>query len=89
MVMTVIICNSFDQSRDAFSLFMDFLEKFDCFLIREVYEYSYSVETVENIRYIFADYRLENMFRNHGVSDFIDVEQFFEGIPYYYEMEEI
>lgn len=90
MYMTVVLCDSFDQAQSAFSIFMDFLEKFDCFLIDKVYESSYCVETVENIRYIFIDYRFENILRKHGATDIVNADEFLEGVSYFVEdMEEL
>lgn len=85
MTMMVVLCDSFDDARYAFSEFMDFLETFDPFLIEKVYEFSYCVETVEGIRYIFVDYRFEPMFNKMGNADCIGADEFFEdfGEPYF------
>ena len=82
--MIVVSCNSFKQAQDAFSLFMDFLEKYEPLSINKVFEYSYSVETDDDLRYIFIDYRFENLFKSIDRPDIVDVEEFFEGIDEYY-----
>lgn len=78
MLTTAILCNSFEGVRYAFSDFMDFLETFDPFLISKVYEYSYAIETVEDIRYIFIDYRFEPMFKRMKDTMLIGSDEFFE-----------
>lgn len=53
--MIVILCNSFDEAKDGFVRFMDFLEAYEPLNISKVFEYSYCVETDDNLRYIFVD----------------------------------
>lgn len=43
--MIAILCNSFDEAKDGFARFMDFLEAYEPLSISKVFEYSYCVET--------------------------------------------
>lgn len=82
--MIVILCNSFDEAKDGFARFMDFLEAYEPLSISKVFEYSYCVETDDNLRYIFVDYRFKPLFHRFCRSDEIDMEEFFEGLVEYY-----
>lgn len=81
--MIVVLCNSFEEVKDAFDIFLDFLE-WDCCEIQKIYHACYCVETDDDLRYIFIDHRMKNLFKNMA-PDFLDVEEFFEGIPGFYE----
>lgn len=63
---------------------MDFLETYEPLSISKVFEYSYCVETNDDLRYIFVDYRFSPLFHGLCRSDEIDMEEFFEGIVEYY-----
>lgn len=82
--MIVVLCNSFKEAQDAFADFMDFLETYEPLAISKVFEYSYCVETDDDLRYIFVDYRFENMFKKFDRSDYVDKDEFFEGLDEYY-----
>lgn len=75
--MIVILCNSFEEAMDAYDMFLSFLEEFEPFSIRKTYRVCYCVETDDDLRYIFTDYRMEKIFDS---PDKIDVDRFFEGI---------
>lgn len=81
--MIVILCDSFEDARNCFAAFMDFLETFEALSISKVFEYSYCVETDDDLRYIFVDYRFKPLFREISL-DYIDSDEFFEGIDIYY-----
>lgn len=82
--MIVILCNSFDEAKDGFSRFMDFLETYEPFSISKVFEYSYCVETDDDLRYIFVDRRFKSLFHGFCKPDEVDMEEFFEGLDEYY-----
>lgn len=63
---------------------MDFLETYEPLSISKVFEYSYCVETNDDLRYIFVDYRFKPLFHGFCKPDEIDMEEFFEGIVEYY-----
>lgn len=80
--MIVVLCNSFEDSKKAFEIFLNYLN-WECCVIKENYEACYCVETDDDLRYIFIDYRMKNIF-DKMTPDFLDVEEFFEGLPNYY-----
>lgn len=63
---------------------MDFLETYEPLSITKVFEYSYCVETYDDLRYIFVDYRFKPLFDSFDKPDEIEVEEFFDGIDDYY-----
>lgn len=79
--MIVILCNSFYEAIDSFDIFMEFLNENTPWSIKRVFESSYCVETDDDLKYVFVDYRFESLFDK---ADCIDVDQFFEGIGEYY-----
>lgn len=79
--MIVILCPSFYDAMDAYDIFVSFLEHAEPFSIRRTYDSCYCVETDDDLRYIFTDYRLRNVFRT---PDTIDVDEFFEHINDFY-----
>lgn len=82
--MIVILCNSFQDAKDAFDIFMQFLEDYEPFSIQKELKSSYAVETDEDLRYIFVDYRMEHLF-DKMTPDILWVDEFFEGLyPYSY-----
>lgn len=81
--MIVVLCSSFYRAMEAFQEFLDFVEWFDSYLIRKVYAAEYCVETVEDLRYIFVDYRMEDLFIEMN-ADILDEEEFFQDMDKYY-----
>lgn len=75
--MIVILCESFYDAQIAFDAFMDYIEHISPWNIYKVWEQCYCVETDENLRYIFVDYRYGDKFR-HMRPDFIGVKVFFD-----------
>lgn len=83
--MIVILCNSFKEAQNDFNSFMDFLNTFEPFSISKVFEHSYCVETDDDLRYIFVDYRFKSLASKFDdVIDYVDSDEFFEGIEEYY-----
>lgn len=78
--MIVILCPSFEDAIHAYDIFVSFLEDINPWAIKKTYNASYCVETDDDLRYIFTDYRLRNVFHT---PDKIDMEQFFEDISEY------
>lgn len=81
--MIVILCNSFQEVEDVYDWFVLFLEEHEPWSIVDTWDAAYCVETDDNLRYIFVDYRMRNLFKNI-TPDYIDVDQFLEGIEDYY-----
>lgn len=81
--MIVVLCNSFLEVKDAYDCFVTFLEMHEPWSIVKTYDVAYCVETDDNLRYIFVDYRMRNIFKNM-TPDYIDMDKFFEGIEDYY-----
>lgn len=83
--MIVVLCNSFKKAQNDFDSFMEFLNTFEPFSISKVFKYSYCVETDDNLRYIFVDYRFKSVASKFDdVIDYVDSDEFFEGIEEYY-----
>ncbi len=83
--MIVVLCNSFQEAQDGFDIFMDFLETYKPFSISRVFEHSYCVETDDDLRYIFVDYRFKNLARSFDDAiDYAELDEFLEGIDTYY-----
>lgn len=79
--MIVILCNSFDDAKDAYDELVEFLNTYEPWHIKETYNASYCVETDDDLRYIFIDFRLKGLFPK---DDQIDVSKFFEGLDDFY-----
>lgn len=82
--MVVVLCDSFDDAKDGFDSFMDFLENYEPFSILKVFEYSYCVETDDNLRYIFVDRRFKPLFHTFDRPDEVELDEFFDDISNYY-----
>lgn len=83
--MIVILCNSFQEAQDSFDVFMDFLETYEPFSISKEFRHSYCVETDDDLRYIFIDYRFKSLAKKFDdVIDYVDLDEFLEGIDEYY-----
>lgn len=82
--MIVVLCDSFEQAQDAYDTFVSFLEYVDPWSIRKTYNCSYCVETDDDLRYIFIDYRMRKLFYKICNPDCVDVEEFFQGLEEYY-----
>ena len=74
--MIVILCDTFDDAIDSFDIFVSYLEEHDPWCIRKVYEPSYCVETNDDLRYIFVDFRMVKYF--HFTDDIYGVDEFFD-----------
>lgn len=70
--------------KDGFDRFMEFLETYEPLSISRVFEYSYCVETDDDLRYVFIDYRFRFLFQSFDSPDEVELEEFFEGIYDYY-----
>ena len=81
--MIVILCDSFDDAKEVFEIFLEYLNR-ECYVIKQNFKACYCVETDDDLRYIFIDYRMRNIFKDM-TPDFLDVEEFFEGLPNYYD----
>lgn len=86
--MIVILCESWKAACKAYSLFLNFLEDNEPWSIKTIYNHTNCVETDDDLRYIFVDYRMQNVF-NDLRPDIIYAQDFFEGISYYYDYYEI
>lgn len=82
--MIVILCNSWQDAKDAYDCFIDFLERCVSYCIRKTYNSSCCIETDDDLRYIFVDHRFKNLFYKIDKPDTLDVVEFFEGIEDFY-----
>ena len=74
--MIVVLCDTFDDAIDAFDIFVSYLEEHDPWCIRKVYEPSSCVETDDDLRYIFVDFRMAKYFK--FTDDIYGVDEFFD-----------
>lgn len=79
--MIVILCNSFEDAKNGFDMFIDFLETYEPLHISRIFESSYCVETDDDLKYVFVDHRLKSLFLD---CDCVELGEFFEGIDDYY-----
>lgn len=77
--MIVVLCRSFEDAKEAFSSFMQYLLEYEPWSILNFWNDCYCVETDENLRYIFVDYRMEHVFDNCR-PDIVLEGDFFAGI---------
>lgn len=85
--MMVILCNSFQEVQDSYDIFVTYLEMNEPGSIKETYDASYCVDTDDKLRYIFIDYRFEQLFLKMDNVDILYMDEFFDGLyDYYYTM---
>lgn len=82
--MIVILCDSFQDAKAAFDLFLSFLQSSDPWTIRTIYASSYCVETDEDLRYIFIDRRMKPLFEGMR-PDVLEEQEFFDEVPGFYD----
>lgn len=82
--MIVILCNSFSDAQEAYDIFITYLEEICLFSIKNTYDFCNCVETDDDLRYIFVDYRMEKLFCTI-TPDILTIDEFFEGIPNFYD----
>lgn len=75
--MIVVLCSSFEEAQFAYDIFVEFLEENYPWNIKQLYDAAYCVETDDDLKYVFVDYRFEHLFNK---SDVMDMGEFFEGI---------
>lgn len=85
--MIVVLCDSFNDAKMAFYIFLDFLQESEPQEIRNIFVHSYCVETNYDLRYIFVDYRFKPIFEDMK-PDFIGVDEFFEDMDAVYNWKE-
>lgn len=85
MGMIVILCDSFRDANEAYDIFVSVLERNEPWNIRKSYNESLCIETEEDLRYIFVDWRMKEVFKN-VTPDFLDEEEFFEDLEKYFEV---
>lgn len=81
--MIIVLCDSFQTAQNAYNYFVTFLEKNEPFSIKKTYNAAYCIETDDDLRYVFVDHRMRNIFRDM-TPDYIDMVEFFEGLDSYY-----
>lgn len=78
----IIACESYSMAKQAFLLFLNFLETEFPFEISELYESSNGVRTNDGLHYIFIDHRLSGKVGRKF--DVISVNYFFEWVDNVY-----
>ena len=87
--MIVVLCKSFKSARKAFETFVEFLKDNEPWSIIKIYDCSNSVETDDDLRYVFIDSRYQHVF-DQSRPDILWVSEFFEGVnEFYYYGEEV
>lgn len=88
IALVVICCRTYKTACEAFKLFLEFLNDNEPWSISKIFEHENCVETDDDLRYIFIDYRFEKVFENMK-PDIIDVQEFFEEINELYFHDQI
>lgn len=77
--MIVVLCDSYEDAEEAFYIFLDILDLMFRSCVRGRFEKCLCVETDDNLRYIFCDYRMRGIFESF-TKDLLEKEEFFEGL---------
>lgn len=83
--MIIILCDSYQDAKDAYDIFMDYLEHYEPWEIRVIYKNCLCVETWDDLRYLFIYYRCLELLSPEDKDDVLYVDHFFEGLPGFYE----
>lgn len=84
--MIVILCNSFQQAKEAFDLWVEYLEEISNYNqceIKEIIKSCLRITMDDDLTYIFIDYRVKEWYQKMK-PDFVEVAEFMEGIDYGY-----
>ena len=81
--MIVIFCESFTEAQEAYDLFINMLEENNPLCVLAADPYMLTVDTDDDLRYVFIDYRLLDLFERL-TPDILDVDRFFEDWEAYY-----
>lgn len=84
--MIAIMCKDVWAARECFEIFMQVLMDLEPYSITRVWAECNCVETDSDLKYIFADYRMEPVFEKMK-ADIIDEEDFLFGIEDVFEIE--
>lgn len=79
--MIIVLCNSFEEAVLSYEIFLEFLDENEPWHIKKIYDAAYCVETDDDLKYVFLDYRLGGLFSEE---DCVDVNSFFDGINSFY-----
>lgn len=82
--MILVLCNSFEEAQDGYDVFVQFLEENEPWSIRNAWNCSYCVETDDDLRYIFIDRRMKNIFYAFDRPDEIDLDVFLRDTEEFY-----
>lgn len=83
--MIIILCDDFESAKYCFRFFLDILQKEEGpGYVTDYDPYAYYIDTEDDLRYIFVDYRYESVFENLTL-DILDEHTFFESIAEWYE----
>lgn len=75
--MIVVSCESYKEACKAYRVFVDILESNEPWSIKEKNDLLNSIETDDDLHYIFVDYRVANVF-DALKPDIVDLSEFFE-----------
>lgn len=81
--MIVILCDSFKAAKDAFDIFISVLENNEPWNIKDVFTSCLCVELMDDLRYIFVDWRLSSVF-HEMTPDILGDDEFFEDLEEHY-----
>lgn len=77
--MIVVLCDSDENARYDYKLFLRYLRNAEPGSIRKRYDACLCVETDSDLRYIFVDYRMGGVFRKMTL-DLVDEYSFFDAL---------
>ena len=82
--LVVILCDSYKEATRVFNTFIDVLELNNPEYIRKKFMSSLCVELRDDLRYIFVDYRLNDVLHKMAI-DIMDEGEFILGLEEHYE----
>lgn len=77
--MILILCDSFQAAKEAFNLFIRWVEEYYLWDVLEIFSHCFCIETDENLRYMFIDRRMKKVF-DHLHPDIVEEKDFFHDI---------
>lgn len=79
--MIVILCDSFQDAEDSYYLFLDYV-RLTCppWSVVRAFDKALIIDTDDDIRYVFIDYRYCNYLFKDKIFDLVEKEVFFEDL---------
>lgn len=84
--MVIIICDSWEDAEECYDIFLTFVEDFcPSYSVVSLNDCVLRVKMDDDITYMFSDYHYAPLFEKDPENDIFTPDEFFEGIPYFYD----